>query len=267
MRPWLKLYVAAVAVFLLLPLAVVVAVAFSSARFVIFPPPGFSLDWMARVIADPSFMRPLLNSVVLGLLAAVVSAVLAVPAAIGLVRGRVPGAAAIQAFLLSPLSLPTLVLAISLLFFLSAVGLGNTDIGLLIGHVVVVFPYLLRTVVAVYLGADPRLEEAAYTLGAGRWRTFRHVTLPLIRPGLFAGGMFAFLISFDEVAVALLLSNASNMTLPVSILSYIVNNYDPAVAAISVLKMAIVVVVLLLVERFYGLHALTVPARRADAHG
>ncbi len=267
MRAWLKLYVAAAAVFLLLPLLVVAAVAFSSARFVIFPPPGYSLHWMGQVLSDPSFMRPLWNSIELGILAASLSAALAVPAAIAVVRRLVPGALAVQAFLLSPLSLPTLVLAIALLFFLSAIGLGNTYFGLLAGHVVVVFPYLLRTVVAVYSGADPRLEEAAQTLGAGPWRTFLFVTLPLIRPGLFAGGMFAFLISFDEVAVALLLSNASNMTLPVSILGYIMNNYDPAVAAVSVLKMAIVVAVLLLVEYFYGLHTLTVPARRGDAHG
>jgi len=265
---WLKAYLVFAAIFLLAPLVLVVMVALSSSRFVVFPPPGFSLQWFARVLQDPSFMRPLWNSIQLGILSAAIAALLAVPAALALVRRRPPGAEAIQTFLLSPLALPSLVLAIALLFFLSGVGLGNTYTGLLIGHVVIVLPYLLRTVLAVYSGSDPRLEEAAHTLGANPWRAFWHVTLPAIRPGLFAGAMFAFLISFDEVAVALMLSNASNMTLPVSILGYLVNNYDPAVAAISVIKMVIVIVVLLTVEKFYGLGSLTLPHRsEAKSHG
>lgn len=268
MSPALRAYVAAAVVFLLLPLAVVVVVAFSSARFVSFPPPGYSLRWLQQVLTDPAFMRPLWNSVVLGLLAAVLAAALAVPAALALVRHRFPGAEAVEAFLLSPLSLPALILAVALLFFLARVGLGNTGLGLLIGHGVIVFPYLLRTVVAVYGAADPHLEEAAYTLGGGPLRTFWHVTLPAIRPGLFAGGMFAFLVSFDEVAVSLLLSNARTMTLPVSILGYLVNNADPAVAAISVVKMVIVFVGLLAVDRFYGLGSLTMASRaRAGRDG
>jgi putative spermidine/putrescine transport system permease protein len=268
MNRWLKGYLALATVFLLTPLVLVVVVSLSSARFVMFPPPGYSIRWFTQVLQDPSFMRPLWNSIQLGVTAAAIAAFLAVPAALVLVRRKLPGAALIQTFLLSPLALPSLVLAIALLFFLSAIGLGNTYFGLLVGHVVIVLPYLLRTVLAVYSSADPRIEEAAKTLGATPWRTFWHITLPTIRPGLFAGGMFAFLISFDEVAVALMLSNASNMTLPVSILGYLVNNYDPAVAAISVIKMVIVIVVLLVVEKLYGLGSLTLPHRGdSDKHG
>lgn len=268
MNRWLRAYIAVAALFLLLPMLLVVMVALSASQFVMFPPPGFSLKWFARVLQDSSFMRPLWNSIQLGLLSTLLAAILAVPSAIVLVRRRPPGAGVIQGFLLSPLALPSLVLAIALLFFLSGIGLGNTYLGLLIGHVVIVLPYLLRTVLAVYSASDARIEEAAYTLGANPWHTFWRITLPAIRPGLFAGGMFAFLISFDEVAVALMLSNASNMTLPVSILGYLVNNYDPAVAAISVIKMIIVVVVLIAVEKFYGLGSLTLPQRGGTAsHG
>ena len=106
------------------------------------------------------------------------------------------------------------------------------------------------------------------TLGANPLAAFWHVTLPALRPALFAGGMFAFLISFDEVAISLLLSNARSMTLPVSILGYLMNNYDPAVAAISVVKMAIVVIGLVALEHFYGLRNLTLPSRKdQSAHG
>lgn len=261
-RPGMAIYLCLAAVFLLLPQLVVVVVSFSTSNFVSFPPPGYSIAWFEKVLASPDFMRPLWNSVVLGFQATLVAAALAVPASIALVRHRFPGARAMQAFLLSPLSLPALILAIGLLFFLSKIGLGNTYAGLLIGHVVIVLPYLVRTIVAVYSACDPRLEEAAYTLGANPLTTAWRVTFPMLRPALFAGGIFAFLISFDEVAVSLLLTNASSVTLPVSILSYLVNNYDPAVAAISVLKMAIVVVALVLTDLFYGLDNLTLPANR-----
>jgi putative spermidine/putrescine transport system permease protein len=260
----LRAYAIAATIFIAAPQLIVLAVAFSSATFVTFPPPSLSLRWIERVLVDPSFMRPMWNSVVLGVLASVIAAAFAVPAAIALVRYPSRHARAVQAFLLSPLSLPALILAIALLFFLSAIGLGNTFAGLVIGHVVITIPYLLRTVVAVYSSADPSIEEAAYTLGANPLSTFRHVTLPTLRPALLAGGVFAFLISFDEVAISLLLSNARSMTLPVSILGYLVNNYDPAVAAISVVKMAIVVIALLALEYFYGLHKLTMPSR--DGH-
>jgi putative spermidine/putrescine transport system permease protein len=97
------------------------------------------------------------------------------------------------------------------------------------------------------------IEDAARVLGADEWRTAWYVTLPIVRPGILAGAIFAFLMSFDEVAVALLLTDSDTTTLPVSILSYLVYNYDPAVAAISAIQIAIVVVALLVLERFFGI--------------
>lgn len=261
----LRLYIGIAAAFLLLPLVVVVLVAFTSASFVSFPPPGLSLRWLTRVLGDATFMRALLNSVVLAVLAAAGAAALAVPAAVALVRHRFPGAAEIQALLLSPLSMPTLILAIALLFFLSSIGLGNTFAGLLAGHVVITMPYVLRIVVAVYSGIARDLEDAAYTLGAGPLRAFFLVTLPMIRPAMVAGGLFAFLISFDEVAISLLLSNTRTATLPVAILGYLINNYDPAVAAISVVKMVLVVIVLLGLDRLFGLGRLVLPETARSA--
>lgn len=249
-------YVALTATFILAPLLVVVAVAFTSANFVSFPPPGWSLRWLAKVVNDPTFMRALANSVLLGASAASLAALVAVPAALALARGGFRGAAAIETFLLSPLSLPALILAIALLFFLARIGLGASFLGLAIGHAIIVLPYMLRTVLAVYRGVDPAIEEAALMLGASPPRALLHVTLPLIRPGIVAGGLLAFLVSFDEVAVALLLSSPSAMTLPVAVLNHIAHNYDPAVAAISLIKMALVIGVLALLELAYGLDRL-----------
>ncbi len=249
-------YVALAATFILAPLLVVVAVAFTSANFVSFPPPGWSLRWLVKVLGDPTFMRALSNSVLLGAGAALLAALVAVPAALALARGGFRGAAAIETFLLSPLSLPALILAIALLFFLARIGLGASFAGLAIGHAIIVLPYMLRTVLAVYRGVDPAIEEAALMLGASPPRALLHVTLPLIRPGIVAGSLLAFLVSFDEVAVALLLSSPSSMTLPVAVLNHVAHNYDPAVAAISLIKMALVIGVLVLLELVYGLDRL-----------
>lgn len=256
------IYVTTAGVFILAPLVVVGVVAFTSASFVSFPPPAYSLRWLTRVLGDPAFMRPLVNSVLLGLAAAALAAALAVPAALALSRRPFKGATEIESFLLSPLSLPALILSIAMLFYVSRLGLGAGFAGLLIGHTVIVLPYMLRTVLSVARGADPALDEAAQMLGANPWRTFIHVTLPTLRPGIVAGTLFAFLVSFDEVAVALLMSTIGSMTLPVAILNHIAHNYDPAVAAISLIKIVLVVAVLLVLEFSFGLDRLMLSRSR-----
>lgn len=249
---WNRIFVVLTIVFLAAPVLIIVSVAFTSAEFVSFPPSGLSLRWFTKVLTDSQFVRPLWNSFVLGIISTLTSLVLAVPAAVALVRANLPFKDAMLAFMLSPLSLPTIILAAALLFFLARFGLGTSPVGLLIGHVVITVPYVLRTVLGVYAGIGTEVEEAARTLGARRWQVFRYVTLPMIRPGLLAGCILAFLLSFDEVAVALLLSTTDTTTLPVAVLSYLVYNYDPAVAAISTVQIVIVVVLLVVLERFLG---------------
>lgn len=246
-------YTALLSFFLIAPVLVVMVASFTAGDFVMFPPSGFSLRWFTQVLGDPEFIKPLWNSVRLGVMATVISSLLAIPAALALVRGSPPGLRWIEAFLLSPLSLPTIILAIGLLFFTARVGLDDSFVSLLAGHVVITVPYMLRTVLGVYAGMNHEIEDAARVLGADRWRTAWYVTLPLIRPGILAGAIFAFLMSFDEVAVALLLTNSDTTTLPVSILSYLVYNYDPSVAAISTIQIVIVVAALLILERVFGI--------------
>lgn len=249
----LVVYTVVMALFLIAPVMVVVVAAFTAGDFIMFPPSGFSLRWFEKVLDDPEFITPLWNSVRLGVMATLISSLLAIPAALSLIRGILPGRRWIEAFLLSPLSLPTIILAVGLLFFTARLGIGDSFVSLLAGHVIITVPYMLRTVLGVYAGMNREIEDAARVLGADRWRTAWYVTLPIIRPGVMAGAIFAFLMSFDEVAVALLLTTADTTTLPVSILSYLVYNYDPAVAAISTIQIAIVVVALLILERAFGI--------------
>lgn len=263
MRPsWLErvglpLYVAALFAFLALPMVIVVAVSFNAGEFIHFPPRGFSFRWFRHVFEGANFGPAILVSLELAVLSTLGSLALGIPAALALVRHPVPGRDAIQAFLLSPLSLPLIVFGIALLFFAGAIGLQLSFIGLLAGHVVITVPYILRTVVAVYGGVDRQLEEAAMTLGADALTCFRRVTLPLIKPGIVVGSIFSFLTSFDNVPVSIFLTNPDTTTLPVAILSYLVYSFDPSVAAVSSLQMVFAVTVLLVLERTYGLGQFT----------
>jgi putative spermidine/putrescine transport system permease protein len=261
LHPGLWAYVAFLSLYLVAPIVVVVVAAFTAADFIMFPPSGFSLKWFEKVLRDPDFIRPLWNSLRLGVVATAASSALALPAAIALVRGALPGRRAIETFLLAPLTVPTIISAVGLLFFASRIGLTSSFAALLAGHVVITVPYMLRTVLGVYAGMNRELEEAAQVLGANPWRVAWHITLPGIRPGIIAGAIFSFLMSFDEVAIALLLTNSDTTTLPVSILSYLVYNYDPAVAAISTIQIAIVVAALLLLERLFGVKNLMFASR------
>jgi putative spermidine/putrescine transport system permease protein len=247
-------------VFMLAPIVVVVVVSFSDASFVAFPIARVSLRWYRRIWEYRPFMDSLIVSLELAVASAACAALLGVPAALALTRSRARFADAVSTFLLAPLSMPMIVLGFSLLYYLSWLGLGVSFASLLLAHTVVSIPYVARTVAGVYRGIGPDFEEAAAILGADRWRTFRYVTLPLIRPGIFAGSLFAILISLDNLPISFFFGSAATNTLPVVMLSYLQNQFDPAIAAISTVQMLIAVAALLVVERVYGLAAMSAPS-------
>jgi putative spermidine/putrescine transport system permease protein len=119
-----------------------------------------------------------------------------------------------------------------------------------------VLPYSIRTVLASLARMDPALEEAAMTLGASRWTAFWQVTLPLIKPGIVAGMAFAFILSFDDIAITLFLVDANTSTLPVAILSYLQYNFDPSIAAISSISILLTLALAFVLERIFGLQKL-----------
>ncbi|MGH7314331.1 MAG: ABC transporter permease [Candidatus Rokuibacteriota bacterium] len=254
----LRVYCGVVLAFLSLPIVVAVGVAFGRDRIARFPPSGLSLRWFGVALSNPTFLDALGNSLALAALTTVVTILLGVPASVALVRRRFPGQPALEAFLLSPLTLPGVLFGVAMLFFLGATGFGLAWWGLLVAHAVIAVPYVLRTTLAVYRGLDRGLEETAMVLGAGPWQTFWHVTLPLLRPGLVAGGLFAFLTSFDNVPVSIFLTTARSNTLPVTIMSYLVNqDFDPIVGAISAVQVGLVLGLLYVLDRLYGVGRLT----------
>lgn len=253
----LGVYVALFMAFLLLPIIVVVAVSFSSASYIAFPMPGVSLQWYHRVFEYAPFLQSLKVSIQVAVGSSVLGAVLGVPAALWAARSPGRMASLVSTFLLAPISVPAIVLGFSLLYVLSALALGVSFLSLLVTHTVVAVPYISRTVLAVYRSVPPDFEEAAAVLGASKLQTFWNVTLPMIRPGIFAGGMFALLISLDNLPLSFFFGSADTNTLPVVMLSYMQNQFDPSIAAISTIQMLIAVAALGIVNLIYGIEKLT----------
>lgn len=252
----LVVYMVAFFVFLLGPIFIVVAISFTTTEFVSFPPEGFSWRWYERFFSYEPFVNSFIVSVELAIATALLGCVLGVPAALAVVRGKVPFANTIMTFLLSPLSMPLIVVGFALLFFLSALGLGVSFLSLLIAHTVISVPYIIRTVAGVYRSLSPDFEETAAVLGANRVQIFWYITLPMIKPGVFAGMLFAMLISIDNLPISFFFGSFETNTLPVVMLSYLEHQFDPSVAAASSIQLLVAVIGLFIVERIYGLDAM-----------
>jgi putative spermidine/putrescine transport system permease protein len=238
--------------YLLAPILIVVPVSFSAAAFVVFPPRGLSLRWYANFLQSRELTEALWLSVRLGVTVMGAATVVGTMAALALVRYRVPGRELIRTFLMAPIVLPGVVLGIALLIFLARTPLAQTFGALFAAHLVVALPYVVRTVSASLEGLDRRVEEAAASLGAPPLLVFWTVTLPLVKPGVIAGAIFAFITSFDELVVSLFLTGPRLSTLPVQIYNYIEFASDPTIAAISVLLIALTTLAVLVVERAIG---------------
>ncbi|GAA4431908.1 ABC transporter permease [Georgenia halophila] len=239
-------------IIMIVPIFFVVTTAFTAGSTLEFPPQGFSLRWFEEAATYEPFTSALVSSVELALIATAVSLALGVPVALGIHRGRIPGKNLVEGLFLSPLIVPELVVGLAL-FQQLMVGLDMANFPtLVIGHTVLMFPYAVRVTGASLAMADPALEEAARGLGASPVRTFWTITLPLLRPGIFSAGLLSFVTSFNNVPLSLLLQTRHFRTLPVTMLDYVQQRYDPMVAAMSTLLLALTVVIALVAERTVG---------------
>jgi putative spermidine/putrescine transport system permease protein len=235
-----------VVLFLVAPSLVVIPMSFSAAELLTFPPPGYSLRWYAEFFTRPEWRLAAWNSVVVAVLTTALATALGTVTALGLVRGRLPCRRLVTAVFLTPLIVPAIVTAVAVYGLYARLQLSGTVPGMVLAHTVLALPFVIINVSAVLQGLDPRLEQAARSLGASPWRTFRLVTLPLVRPGVAAGAVFAFITSFDELVVALFVSGIEAVTLPVQMWSGIRFEINPTVAAVSTLLIAVSGTVLVL---------------------
>ena len=240
--------------FLQLPVIVVVLASFSETSYLTIPPQGWTLDWFREVLTDSTYLNAIKISLILAVSATCLSLVLGVAASYAIARRMVPGSEALASFLMAPLAIPAVVIGVAMLQYFSLVGLRGGFVTLIIAHVVITVPYIVRSALASLSGMDVAMEEAARVLGAGSFTAFRLVTLPLIKPGLVAGALFSFVVSMENVPVTIFLAGARQTTLPILIFTSVEMGVTPGVAAVSTLLIVATLVVLLLAERWTGFH-------------
>jgi len=240
-------------VLLLAPTVVVIVASFTSSYSLRFPPPGYSTRWYEALwTQSPEILNAIVLSLKVASISTGISIVLAVAATLALARRREQWARAVEAMFLSPLMLPTLALGLALLMLFNLAGFGLSFWTLIIGHVAITAPYIVRTTSASLVQLDKSLLESARSLGASSGFTFRTVTLPLILPGIAAGAFIAFMYSFDNVAVSLFLSDARSEVLPIRMWHIIESNLDVRAAAVSGVLIGATVVLMLVMERLIG---------------
>ena len=181
-----------------------------------------------------------------------ISAAIGLLSALAIMKYKFPGRDLINSFVLSPLIFPMVIIGIALLQFYSMLKVSGRFAGLVFGHVVITFPYVVRTVSASLYSFDETLEEASRTLGANQVKTFFKITLPMIRPGLIAGAIFAFIVSFDNVPVSIFLAGVKSNTLPVVIFPYIEYGIDPSIVAISTILIFLTGFAIFIIEKWIG---------------
>lgn len=241
-------------VLLLAPTVVVLITSFTSGYSLKFPPPGYSSRWYQALWHDsPELIDAFVLSIELAAIATGISIVLAVAAALALARRREAWARVAESVLLSPLMLPALAIGLSLLMLFNLAGTGLSFGTLVIGHVAITTPYVLRTTAASLLQMDGSLLESARSLGARPFYVFRTITLPLIARGIAAGAFIGFMYSFDNVAVSLFLSDARSEVLPIRMWHIIESNLDVRAAAVSGVLIAATLVLMVVMERVAGI--------------
>lgn len=239
--------------FMLAPMIVIVIVSLGAGSSMEFPPRSLSLEWYRKALTSRDFIWPLLNSTILALATAGVSAMLGIVTALALMRSRSKLRTFAEMLVLSPLIVPGVVLGIALLITFAEFGLRNSWIRLFLAHVLITFPYCVRTTMVSLSKLDPAYNEAAETLGASPLTCLLEVTLPLIRPGVIAGVLFAFVVSFDNVPTTIFLTDHNTTTLPIAIMSFIQYDFNPSVASISSLLIIAMVVLSIAIDRLFGL--------------
>lgn len=235
-----------ICLYLMIPSFVVIPMSFNSSELLQFPPESFSLKWYERYFSRDEWTTSTLNSFIVAGLTTVVATILGTMMALGLIRGQVPFRNFWIGVLLTPLIIPTIVSAVALYRVLGPVRLVGSIPGLVLAHTVLALPFVLVNVSAVLQRVDWTVEQAARSLGASPLQAFLLVTLPIIRPGILAGALFAFITSFDEVVIALFISGVGAVTLPVQMWSGLRFEINPVVASASTLLIGLSIVVLAL---------------------
>jgi putative spermidine/putrescine transport system permease protein len=239
----LGLFCALVLAFLLFPILAIVAVSFTSGRFLEFPLPGLSFRWYATLLEQQKWIEAAARSLGVALVTVGLSTGIGTLAAIAVASGRIPGASWLRQFVLAPLIIPKIVTAVALFMVLAPLKLIGSNVALVLGHTIIALPFVFLIMSAALIGYDKRLTHAAMSLGANSRQTFFLVTLPAILPNAIAAALFAFLESFDDVIIALFMGGVTTNTLPKLLYSAVQEEITPVLAAVSAIMVAVTIAV------------------------
>jgi putative spermidine/putrescine transport system permease protein len=240
-------------VFLIAPTIVVLLTSFTATESLRFPPQGYSLRWYRALLDADQMQAAAWNSLIVAVWTMVVSVVLGTAGALAIAGSTARWTRFADTLFMSPLIVPALAFGFAALVYIHLLGFHPSIPLLVVGHVVVCVPFVLRTTIAALAQVDPALFDASESLGAGRMMTFRRVTLPLIGRGIGAGAFLAFMASFDNVPVSLFLADERTEVLPIHLWQQIDTNLDVRTAAISGVIVIATIVLMVLAERFAGL--------------
>ena len=245
----LRVVVILLLVFLSAPAFLMIPLSFDSASGLAWPPRGFSLQWYRQIADSPLWMQAITRSMLVGIGTGFLSMLIGTPAAFLLVRGGMKGKAAMLAFILAPIVVPRMIIAVGVFYFFAKIGLIGSSFGLVLGHTVVAVPYVVITMMAVLRNYDTRLDLAAHSMGARPWATLRRVTFPILSAGLMSSFLFAFATSFDELTIALFSSGGLSTTLPKQFWDEITMQISPVIAAVSTCLFAFIAVLIGVADR------------------
>ncbi|MCA1026244.1 ABC transporter permease [Cytobacillus sp. FSL W7-1323] len=238
--------------FLLAPIVVVLLSSLTTTEYIVFPPEGVTLRWYIELIEHPEFIDSFILSISVAFGTAIIATIIGTMSALAVVRREFKGKNAIVQLIGSPLLIPSVVFGVALLQFYSWIGLATSPLSLILGHIILTVPFVMRLVVASLVGFDRVIEQAAMNLGASSIRVFFEITLPVIKSGVIAGAIFAFITSFDDLTVALFIVSTDVVTLPVRIYTYMQYQYDPIIASVSSIMIIMTVVLMIIIERVMG---------------
>lgn len=235
-----------IALFLLLPIVFIVLLSFGSSQWLVFPPPGWTLKWYEQFFSNPEWMASALTSFKVALLTTLCAVALGLPTAFALVRGRFPGRELLYGLFTLPMIVPLVIIAVAVYALFLKLGYTGTLFSFVVSHVIVALPFTIISIINSLKLFDQSIEDAAVICGASRIQAIYQVTFPAIRPGMIAGALFAFLVSWDEVVLSVMMASPTLQTLPVKMWTTLRQDLTPVIAVASTLLIGLSVLTMVI---------------------
>lgn len=234
--------------FLIIPVYIVIPMSFSSASFMEFPPPGYSLKWYEAFFTNSTWTDGLTNSIIIGVLSTILALIIGIMAAQGLVKTDLKCKKFLENIYRLPMVIPAIIIAIAVYRFESQSGIAGTKLGIICAHTLLELPYVISTIMSRLTSIDSNYENAALNLGASKFQAFLYVIFPMIKPAILSSAMFAFSISFDEAVISLFVAGVRNNTLPRMIYECLKNQFNPSITTISSIVVVVITIIMIVIN-------------------